>query len=458
MGFGIVATLKIIAPLSLYLAGVLSFVAALLGKTRWALYLVVFLLPLRNVVERMHQFPLGSQFIDVLLFALIIGWFLSTIFERRSLLERSPLNFSSIMLIVYLFMSLLVGSLYMTGTLQLDTGHARVQSWKNFCLLPMLFFITLNTVTTKKEVWNVFLVMCLAMFLMGYYTTSQISWFSSLLSRAKITGTFQFLGPNEVAAFLNQYTIILMSVYFFMKRGKAKLFMLGLILINLYCILFIFSRGAYLGLVIGMLILFAFKNRKLLVPLLLVLALWQVVLPEKAIERIKSTQNEFGELDESAERRIKIWEKSWEIFQEAPLFGIGYGVFQNLGFDLGDTHNIYVKILTEQGIIGMILFLWVIFSFMNEGFSLYARGDDDLSKGLGLGLGVCMFVLLANNFFGNRWTYLELSAYLWVFAGLVSRLNALARVPQPQPVAAEVSAAPAKNALPSKKPRKSYYK
>ncbi len=457
MGFGIIATLKVIAPLTLYMVGVFSFVLALLGRTRWTLYLVVFLLPLRNVVERLQQFPLGNQFIDILIFGLIIGWFLSVIFERRDLLERSSLNLSSVVLVTYLFVSLLIGSFYLTENIQFNVGDPRVQSWKNFCLLPMIFFITLNTVTSKKEVWNVFLVMCLAMVLMGYYTTSQISWFSSLLSRGKITGTFQFLGPNEVAAFLNQYTIILMSVYFFMKRGRSKILLLCLILVNLYCVLFIFSRGAYLGMAIGMFILFAIKSKKLLVPLILALVLWQVVLPQRAIERIQSTQNEYGELDESAERRIKIWEKSMEIFQENPVVGIGYGVFQYLGFDLGDTHNIYVKILTEQGVVGMLVFLLVIFSFMKEGFGLYMYGDDQMSKGLGLGLGVCMFVLIANNFFGNRWTYLEMSGYLWVFAGLVSRLNALSKNPQPHSVV-ETSAAPIQSVWPPKKAKKSYYK
>ena len=114
------------------------------------------------------------------------------------------------------------------------------------------------------------------------------------------------------------------------------------------------------------------------------------------------------------------------LFEQNPITGVGFGVFRFMGYDLGDTHNIYVKILVEQGLVGLIIFLTLIFCFMKEGFKLFRNGDDDFSRGLGLGLGICMFVLMINNFFGDRWTYLELSSNLWVYAGLVARLNIIA--------------------------------
>ena len=160
-----------------------------------------------------------------------------------------------------------------------------------------------------------------------------------------------------------------------------------------------------------------------MIPLLLVVLFWQVALPEKARERFETTKDVYGQLEESAERRLLIWEKGMELFKENFLVGIGYGAFSQLGYDLGDTHNIYVNILAEEGIAGMLIFLILISTFLTEGFRLYRNGDDDLSKGLGLGFTTCIFVLLVNNIFGNRWSYLELSGYLWIFAGLVARLN-----------------------------------
>jgi O-antigen ligase len=115
-----------------------------------------------------------------------------------------------------------------------------------------------------------------------------------------------------------------------------------------------------------------------------------------------------------------------------------------LGLDLGDTHNIYVKILTEQGIIGIIIFLITIFCFIKEGWQLYQKGNDDLSKALGLGFFCCVFVMMVNNFFGDRWSYLEPNAYLWIFAGLVARLNIISKNSEitKQSVAKEVRSTP----------------
>ena len=150
-------------------------------------------------------------------------------------------------------------------------------------------------------------------------------------------------------------------------------------------------------------------------------------MPQKVQERILETTNEYGELEQSASSRLSIWAVSWEVFQKNPVTGIGWGVFRRLGYDLGDTHNIYLKILVEQGVLGLTIFLILCLCFLREGMNLYAKGDDDLSKGLGLGLAVATIVMVFNNLFGDRWTYFELSSYLWIYAGLVSRLRIIAQ-------------------------------
>ena len=116
-----------------------------------------------------------------------------------------------------------------------------------------------------------------------------------------------------------------------------------------------------------------------------------------------------------------------DIFKKNPITGIGFGVFKKLGLDLGDTHNIYVKILTEQGVIGFAIFVITVFCFMREGLCLYQKGEEEMDRGLGLGFLIGVLVMLVNNIFGDRWSYMEPNAYLWIFAGLVARLNVMHR-------------------------------
>jgi O-antigen ligase len=418
---GILSHIKSFAPLFLYLAAWAAFFLGLGGKGQWPLLVLTLLIPLRNVLDKILYYPLGNQMIDILIAGGLISW----LFGRRkgeALSVPSSLNIVAIYLVLYTFFSLIMGNHNLNGTFGLDLHSQRVKDWKNFCLMPVLFFITLNTIKDRQWIRRILLAMLAAMALMEYYTINQVHMFSSLVSREKITGTFQYLGPNEVAAFFNQYTVLMLGVLFFLKKGREKLILMLMIYANIFCIVFLYSRGAYIGLMAGMAVIFLFKNKKLLLPLILAAIFWQYVLPEKAIERIKGTTNEFGQLDESSSRRILIWQKGIDLFKQNPLIGIGYGVFRYLGLDLGDTHNIYIKILAEQGILGMLIFLSTVLCFLRMGFVLYKKGEDESSRGMGLGFMACVIVMMVNSIFGDRWTYLEISSYMWIFAGLVGRL------------------------------------
>ncbi|MBL8013758.1 MAG: O-antigen ligase family protein, partial [Candidatus Omnitrophica bacterium] len=453
---------------SLYLTGIASMFCALSGRVYLALAFTVFLLPLRNVVEKLEDFPGGTQTIDLLIASMLIGWILSSQSKETVSKTVSYIATPAIIMCIYLVFSMLIGTHSLTGSFGIDPHDSRIQDWKNFTLLPVLYFITINNLPDKKWTHRIFWVMMASLVLVCYYTTDQVRSYTSLLSRAKISGTFQFLGPNEVAAFMNQTTIVLMGVFFCMKRSKEKIAILAMALVLVYCIIFMYSRGAYLGLCAGLIILFILKSPKMLIPVVIAGALWQVVLPPQVIERIQGTTNQYGELDESSELRIVMWERGMELFKGSPIWGIGYGAFRRMDFGTGlhDTHNIYVKILVEQGIIGFILFFVVIFSFIRQGWGLYQKGDDELSKGLGLGLAVSMITLMINNFFGDRWAYFELSSFTWIFAGLVTKLyeyridkpreTLMPRSAKPETVAARPAEVSDKSQV--RKVRKSYYK
>jgi len=456
MGIGVL--LKTFAPLTLYMSGLGCALIALGGNTRLALMMVAFLLPLRNVIERVQLFPGGNQFLDIMLIGVLIGGMFKARPPEDAAVKKSSINAIAIITVIYMLFSLFRGDYYLYNGLNFDIKDSRVQDWKNFALMPLLFFLNFKNNTTKKEVWTMFAVVCCGIFVSGYYTAHQIGWHSSLESRERIRGTFQFLGPNEVAAFFNGYTIILMSVLYGLKKGRNKTLLLILVLSNIYCITFLYSRGAYLGLMVGMFILFSLKDKKMLAPIFLVLLLWQTVLPQNVVDRIKETKTETGKLDESSQRRIDIWQQSMTYFKSSPITGIGFGSFRHLGLDLGDTHNIYIKILTEQGAIGIIILMITLFCFIKEGWQLYQKGDDELSKSMGLGFFCCIFVFMVNNLFGDRWSYLEPNAYLWVFAGLVARLNAIAQAAKAEeklpPTAPLKAAKPGPAPEPSPKPKK----
>jgi len=422
---GIVTAIKGFAPIILYSSGIILMFVALSGKPEWLLSLLVVLFPLRNVYDKLSVFPLGNDFFDLSIIILLISMVARSMKTKDKIFTKSPVNFMVILIIFYTFLTLIQGSIYLGNDYLFSLADKRVHSWKNFCILPILYLIVLNVIRDKKWVWRIVMVICATMILMNYYLVQQILWFSNISSRIKIHGTFVNLGPNEVAAFYTQYTIILMGIYFGMKKGRNKLILLSIIVTNIFCVLFLFSRSSYIALAIGLFLIFSFKKRLLLIPLILIGIFWKTALPDKMIERVEMTTDAYGQLDKSSVARLRIWEASLDLFSENPISGVGYGVFRYLHLGLADTHNIYLKLLAEQGIIGIFIFLLLLFILFIQGIKLSSGGADDREKGMGLGFAICIIVLMVNNVFGNRWTYVELSAYFWVFAALITRLNIL---------------------------------
>lgn len=415
MGFGVL--LKTIAPLSLYLLGILGCVLSITGRHRLALVLITFFMPLRNVVDKIQEFPLGNQMVDALLISTILGIIFSKA-NSQGRFKKTFLNAPAIAMMLYLTISLLWGNIHLYGAPIFDLSSDRTQDWKNICLFPIIFFTFIHAIKDRKQANLIFWVSAFAIFISAYYTVNQTITHNSLESRERISGTFQFLGPNEVAAFFNANTLILLAVMYKTKEWYKKLLLLLLILLSVYCIVFLYSRGAYAGFLLGLAFFFAFKDKKFLIPIVLLILFWQQILPIKVVERIKQTKTDLGELDESSKRRVDIWETAIELFKNSPILGIGFGVFRYLGLDLKDTHNIYVKFLVEQGVIGLLIFIWLIIAFLCLGWQCFKKARDGLDQNFGLGLCASVVVILVNNFFGDRWSYLEVSSFLWIYAAL----------------------------------------
>jgi hypothetical protein len=69
----------------------------------------------------------------------------------------------------------------------------------------------------------------------------------------------------------------------------------------------------------------------------------------------------------------------------------------------------------------MSLFLWVVFQTFWGGFRLFRIAEDPFYASLGLALAVWVICAVTVNFFGDRWTYLQVDGYMWLLGGLVAR-------------------------------------
>jgi len=223
-----------------------------------------------------------------------------------------------------------------------------------------------------------------------------------------------------------------LGLLLFDKNKWRRLLFLAAVVFGLHPLFFSYSRGAYAA-AIGVLVFFGLiKKRSLLVLALILFISWQALLPSSVVDRIKMTRSGSGGLESSAAVRLDLWNHAVKLFKKNPIFGVGFGGFEFTvpeGIEFKDTHNLYLKILSEQGIIGFSLLLLIFVMALKSGQRLFKTGLTEFQRGLGFGFLGCTVAFIITNMFGDRWSYFVLGDYFWITWGLVDREILMSGIP-----------------------------
>jgi len=415
MGFG----LSQYIPLVLYILGFTVVLLTIVYKVKIGIFFFVPLIPLYTVLVKMHQYPLGKDFVDILFLAMLMGWTI-----KGGGFEKNRTTWAIVLFVVITYLGLWRGSFYLGQSAPISFRNQRFQDWKNYMLMPLLYLIVLNNIRDRKHMKWLIILMCLTMLFMDqrFYHEFSPRSHSHFRYDVRSSGTFGYLGANHFGAFMVQYSAILLGLFFLDKDKRTRFLFPAVIAFNTYSIVFSYSRGAYAAFLAVIGFFGVTRKRSLLALMTALLIFWQVVLPVSVVERINMTQSEEGELDSSAGSRLVLWQHGIGLFEENPLFGVGYRVYQfTTQGHLRDPHNMYVGFLAEFGMVGLSLFLFLFYLAFRSGWRLYRSASDGFLKGLGLGFAACVIGCMVANAFGDRWSFLMLGGFYWVFWGMVDR-------------------------------------
>jgi O-antigen ligase len=204
----------------------------------------------------------------------------------------------------------------------------------------------------------------------------------------------------------------------------------------MYPIIYSYSRAAYVSVIAGLLTLGLLKDRKLLLLLLALIISYSVVLPNSVVERIDMT---FLDKQQTSEEKLQssgfdvggatievtgrrhLWEKATAYFKQHPFLGIGFDTFRHKEGWI--THSLYFKILAEQGLLGVIIFLLFTKTILQQSYKLFKHSKSKLGQGIGLGFLTCVIVHLVGSVSGDQSLYYNLMAIYWLFMGIVASFN-----------------------------------
>jgi hypothetical protein len=378
----------------------------------------------------MEGFPIGGDVFSILIVAVIIG---ALLHGKR--LPKSKLYLIWLVFGVYLYLSMWYGAMLGNAPIPIYFSQVTVSTWKSYMILPLVFVAAGLLVEDRKTVRNIIIIAAfsvLAIDRSALMDSMSRSW-SQFDESKRSGGPLDFAGSNGLAAFLAESSMFFWGFGQFLKRRKAKLLCYGLVGITLFATMYTFSRGAYITVLFCMLMLGILKDRKLILVALIFLLTWQALVPIAVTERVNMTTNSSGQLEASAEDRVELWTNAKAVILSDPILGTGYATYQLNTHTAGlrDTHNWYVKVMVETGLIGMILALALLQQLLSLAYRLFRKGSDPLYRGLGLGLFLMVCASIILNCFGDRWTYLEINGIFWVLAGASTRVIYLAQVVSP---------------------------
>ena len=406
-------------PLVAYLGFWVMCLVSLGGRPLLGLYYLIPFIPYRTMRDHFLDYPLGANVLTILIIAVIIGGF---IHGKR--LPKSKLYAIWFLFGVYLYFSMWIGTAMGNAPAPLWLSDVNFTTWKDYMLIPLVFVAAGLVIEDRKAVRTVVLLTAVSVLFIdrSCLLESMTRTWTNFDENKRGGGPLGY-GSNQTAAYLAQFGMFFWGFTHFVKRKKLKIYGYAVVAITLFAAMYTFSRGAYAAILVGVLVLGLVKDRKLLLLLGVFLLTWQTVVPAPVRQRVTMTENSNGKLEASAQERVDLWTNAENSILHSPIVGEGFATFQMEEHvdNLADTHNWYVKVMVETGLIGLIMVLVLLQQLLATSYRLFKQASDPLYRGLGLGLLVATSACLVANFFGDRWTYLEITGPLWVLVAAAIR-------------------------------------
>jgi len=228
-----------------------------------------------------------------------------------------------------------------------------------------------------------------------------------------------FALPNLLAGYL--IMMLPLSVAYLLKKNQGQPFklkpknaLLSLpILLIVFALLLTKSIGAFLSIFLALLIFILisgrFNKKAILLLSLFLLALVLILLLRSSQTALNWETPIF-----SIQRRLIYWRQAAADILRHPLRGIGLGNFPFIRSQF--THNSYLQIWVESGILGIIGFLGFLFK------SLEPSRINELSKDkLYIGMAVANLSFLVHNLIDFSFFLPEVSLFWWIILALFLR-------------------------------------
>lgn len=373
--------------------------------------------------------PIVIRIDDILIIIVFFTWLAKTAINKElGLLKHTALNLPIGIYIAVFIISTSLGIIF--GGVSPLKGFFYILKYIEYY---MLFFMVTNNIRSRTQIKVfIFFILLTALITSAYAMTTVGEYGRASAPFENMEGGTSG-EPNTLGGYLLLISAVIAGLLIY-SRSLLFSLPLGLLGILLFVtLLHTLSRGSYLGYIAMFLALTILTTKKKLILLTLVVLFiftGHSMLPKKVTNRINETftpgrtyepfRGTRITLDESATARVESWKIVFGKWQQSPIFGFGV-----TGAGFIDTY--YPLVLGEAGVVGLLVFIWLIITIFRESLRRLKTIEDGYFRGLTLGFVAGMIGLLLHSFSAATFIIVRIMEPFWFLTAIVMILPEIQR-------------------------------
>lgn len=372
-------------------------VCAVIYNFRLGVYVALIVFPFAPTMA-----IVGIMLLSVLAFAL------KYITDKDFKFVRTPLDIPVVVFMAVLFISTV-------------TSFAPASSIKIFMVYIVFvagYFAITNAIKDLRTLIPVLVLMLIAAFGVSAYGIYQHIFGFAEGTTWTDTDMFEDIATRVVSTFdnpnvLGEYLLLLIplgaAMFLAVKNGFAKLGHLAITAALGVCMIYTYSRGNWVGLIFAFFVFIMFYDTRFVWLGVIALLAAPFVVSQSVITRFTS----IGDTkDTSTSYRVYIWMGTFNMLKDYWLCGIGLGsdafniIYPHYSYAsivAPHSHNLYLQLLVENGILGLISFLVIIVAYYRTVISNITKQKRSLCKAVITALAAGVFGYLVQGMFDNVW-------------------------------------------------------
>jgi putative inorganic carbon (HCO3(-)) transporter len=382
---------------------------------------------------------IAPAFTNIIMGFLIATFLIKKLIKKERLFTKTPINIPLLFFFLITCLSI-VHSVDFKDTFK--GGILRL------LLYIFMLLVMVSEVRDKKQIGRIIFSITAGMILTFFNESWQvltgkdfIRGYSPIFNIGLVRATSSFKDSNTLGIYLSAIAPIALGLGLYYFKNKQRIVFIIISIMALIGVALTYSRPTLLAVYIALFFLGLAKKNKLLISWLIVFTLISPFLLPKSVKGFAKNVNYNPLRFMCNDDRIAIYRNSLNMIKTHPVIGFGANTFMHnyrfykespeynnqITSDYIYAHNNFLHMAAEIGLVGLGIFIWLLYNIFKESGNIYRWLEDNYLKVVCLSLIACVIAFLVNGLTESSLYSSRVAGIFWYLAGFLLALKKFAK-------------------------------